>query len=365
MLLRTTTLIVSALVQQTPKEWQDSTLQQVDRDAIAEMCLFAPQPFPENANWILQGETKTPTWEQFRGNVVVVQSWTNHSGNGRIAIKTVIKAVAQTTSPSEVVLLSIHTPQKNSSAKDYINKKRISHPVLIDSTGEVCNSLGFYKHPTNIVIDRNGAVQHVGLVAKGLTSAIDDLLARQFDSEIKTKTFEPSTKPQEKPAKYPKHSKNTGRSNNVQGKKAPTFYVEEWAANETDVSDRVRVVEFWATWCPPCRKSIPHLNELANHFGDDVAFVGVTAEDKSKVDAFMKKTPMEYGVAIDSSKKMQSAIRCRAIPLAMVISSDGIVRWQGNPASLTQGTIQQILNADRGEDVPPKRGRWDTSAQHG
>ncbi len=366
MLLTTTsTLIICSIIQQTPKEWQDPTLQRVDRDAIEKMCSFAPLPFPENANWVLPSETKAPTWEQFYGKVVVVQSWTNHSGNGRIAIKTATKAVAQTTNPNEVVLLSIHTPQNNTSAKEYIKKKNISHPVLIDTTGAVCNSFGFYKHPTNIVINRNGAVQHVGLGAKGLTSAIDDLLAKPFDSDIKIKTFEPSTKSQEKPAKYPKHSKNTGRSNNMQGKNAPTFYIEEWVANETSVSGRVRVVEFWATWCPPCRKSIPHLNELAKQFGDDVAFVGVTAENKSKVDAFMEKTPMEYGVAIDTSKKMQNAIRCRAIPLAMVISSDGIVRWQGNPASLTAGTIQQILSADKGESVPPKRGRWDTSEQHG
>jgi hypothetical protein len=104
---------------------------------------------------------------------------------------------------------------------------------------------------------------------------------------------------------------------------------------------------------------------LAKEFGEDVCFIGVTAENKPIVESFMKKTPMEYGVAIDTSKKMQNAIRCRAIPLAMVISSDGVVRWQGNPSSLTAGVIQQVLSADRGESVPPKRGRWDTAANHG
>ena len=358
-------LLTCTFFQQTPKEWQDKTLQEVDRDAISEMCSYSPQPFPQNAKWVLRGDTQVPKWENYLGKVVVVQSWTNHSGNGRLAIKTVLKAVAATTNPDEVVLLSIHTPQSNAAAKEYISKKKIPGPALIDVTGEVCNSLGFYKHPTNIVIDRNGAVQYVGLGAKGLISAIDDLLEKPRNPEVTTKTFEPSTKSQERPAKFPKHSKNTGRSNNVQGKKAPTFHIEEWVANETDVTDKVRVVEFWATWCPPCRKTIPHLNELANHFGNDVSFVGVTAEKKSVVESFMKKTPMDYSIAIDTNKKMQNAIRCRAIPLAMVISSDGIVRWQGNPASLTEGIIQQVLSADRGEGVPPKRGRWDTSANHG
>jgi thiol-disulfide isomerase/thioredoxin len=328
------------------------------------MVSFAPPPFPEDANWILSGETQPPSWEKYLGKVVVVQSWTNFSGNGRLAVKTVDRAVANSSSPDDVVLLTIHTPQGHTAAAKYIKKKNINHPVLIDSTGIACNSFGFYKHPTNIVVDKNGAVQHIGLGAKGLTSAIDDLLCKEFDPETKPKTFAPSTEKEAKPAKYPKHSKKIGRANDMQGKNAPSFHVEEWVANEIEVADRVHVVEFWATWCPPCRKSIPHLNELAKQFVEDVCFVGVTAENKSKVESFMKETPMKYGVAIDTQKTMQNAIRCKAIPLALVISSDGIVRWQGNPAYLTNGIIQQVLSADRGERVPPKRGRWDTLEVH-
>jgi hypothetical protein len=85
------------------------------------------------------------------------------------------------------------------------------------------------------------------------------------------------------------------------------------------------------------------------------------------VEAFMKKTPMEYGVAVDPRKKMQTGVRCKAIPLSIVISSDKVVRWQGNPLHLTKEIIQQVLSADRGETeiVQTKRGRWDTSANHG
>ena len=358
-------LIACSTLQQTPKEWQDKSLQQIDRDAITEMCTFSPQPFSEKAKWALLGDNEAPSLKDHLGKVIVVQSWTNHSGNGRLAIKTATKAVSSSSNPDDVVLLTIHTPQSTAGAQEYMRKKKIKGPVLIDETGETCNAFGFYKHPTNIVIDRNGAVQYVGLGAKGLISAIDDLLEKPFDPEKEVKPFEPSIKTDERPAKYPKHSKKTGRANDVQGKNAPTFYVQEWVANEQNIVDKVRVVEFWATWCPPCRKSIPHLNELAKEFGEDVCFIGVTAESKPVVESFMKKTPMEYGVAIDLSKQMQNAIRCRAIPLAMVISSDGIVRWQGNPASLTTGVIQQVLSADRGEGVPPKRGRWDTALNHG
>jgi len=363
--ITTVTLFTCTLIQQTPKEWHDKTLQKVDREAITELCSFAPEPLPKSAQWILHGETSIPNWENYIGKVVVVQSWSSASGNGRLAIKTAAKAVSESTDPEDVVLLTIHIPRGSDLAKKYIDKKKITQPVLIDSTGVVCNALGFYKHASNIVIDKNGAVQHVGLGAKGLISAIDDLLAKPHDPSITPETFTPSKSNTTKAVKYPSHSKNFGKSKNIQGKRAPKFHVGEWVANETDVSGRVRVVEFWATWCPPCRKNIPHLNELSKHFGEDVAFVGVTAENKTVVEAFMKKTPMEYGVAVDPRKKMQTEVRCTAIPLAIVISSDGVVRWQGNPSYLTKEIIQQVLSVDRGETVPTKRGRWDTSANHG
>ena len=75
----------------------------------------------------------------------------------------------------------------------------------------------------------------------------------------------------------------------------------------------------------------------------------------------MKKTPMEYGVAIDTSGKMKNTISCKAIPLAMIISSDGIVRWQGNPLRMSRNVIESVLMADRGKIISKPRGRWKVS----
>jgi hypothetical protein len=74
----------------------------------------------------------------------------------------------------------------------------------------------------------------------------------------------------------------------------------------------------------------------------------------------MKTTKMEYGVATDTKERMKKAISCSAIPLALIISSDGIVRWQGNPLRMSKEIIQQVVNADSGEIVSTKRGRWKT-----
>ncbi len=149
-----------------------------------------------------------------------------------------------------------------------------------------------------------------------------------------------------KAVEWPAHSTSFGRAKDMQGQSAPSFVVDSWIANEATVDNRVRVVEFWATWCPPCRRSIPHLNEMAKEFGDSVAFVSVSAEAPEKIRAFMKKNPMNYGVAYDPQKRMQKAVNCSAIPLAIVISSDGVVRWQGNPLRLKSEDIAAVVKAD-------------------
>jgi thiol-disulfide isomerase/thioredoxin len=100
----------------------------------------------------------------------------------------------------------------------------------------------------------------------------------------------------------------------------------------------VVVVELWATWCPPCRTSIPHLTEVQKKFANQgLLVVGITNEEREQAEPFVKKMggQMDYRVACDSSgtvtQQYMAAVRARGIPTAIVINAKGNIAWHGHP----------------------------------
>ena len=98
------------------------------------------------------------------------------------------------------------------------------------------------------------------------------------------------------------------------GDPAPKLQVAKWVQGEPVTqfeTGKVYVVEFWATWCGPCKVSIPHLNELSQKFKDKgVVVIGQDCleEDESLVAPFVKKmgTNMTYRVALDDKSKVEN-----------------------------------------------------------
>ncbi len=112
---------------------------------------------------------------------------------------------------------------------------------------------------------------------------------------------------------------------------------------------KVYVVEFWATWCPPCRKSIPHLTELAKKYADRVVFVGVSDEDVATVKPFVadQGDQMAYNVAVDTARKVfdgyMTAFGQDSIPTAFVVNAEGKVVWLGHPMDNLGDVLDKVL----------------------
>lgn len=98
------------------------------------------------------------------------------------------------------------------------------------------------------------------------------------------------------------------------------------------------VVEFWATWCGPCRVSIPHLTELQKKYkAQGVTFIGISDETEDKVKPFVEKMgdKMDYVVAVDDGRKTfksyMEAYAQNGIPTSFVVDKEGRIVWVGHP----------------------------------
>jgi peroxiredoxin len=136
------------------------------------------------------------------------------------------------------------------------------------------------------------------------------------------------------------------------GDPAPKLAVAQWIKGgpvELAKSTNIHVIEFWATWCPPCLDNIPHLTELQSKFKDQgVVIVGVSPEDPAKVAAFAEKMgdKMAYVVAADEGEKTftsyLNAFGVTGIPHAFVVDREGRLAWHGNPADGLEDVIVEL-----------------------
>ena len=135
------------------------------------------------------------------------------------------------------------------------------------------------------------------------------------------------------------------------GDKAPALTADTWlngnAVNPSRADGKtVYVVEFWATWCPPCKRSIPELNSLFEQYKDrNVIVIGVTSEPEDTVRPFVDKMGMKYLIAIDTSRSFSDTYMdgVQGIPHAFIVDTNGIIVWSGHPAAGLADALEEVV----------------------
>ena len=130
------------------------------------------------------------------------------------------------------------------------------------------------------------------------------------------------------------------------GNQAPALSDVTWVKGEpVKIGEHITVVEFWATWCGPCRETIPHLTKLQKRYHGQVQIVGLSDEALPTVKPFVDKMgeQMDYHIGIaDTATRSKYMEGIDGIPHAFIIDAKGTVLWSGFPQQMSSALADAV-----------------------
>ncbi len=127
----------------------------------------------------------------------------------------------------------------------------------------------------------------------------------------------------------------SGAQDSLIGKPAPAvnaeFVTGEGPKTLEEGKGRVVILDFWGTFCEPCKKSFPKYQELVDQFGGDLAVLAVSVDDpedtkKEALEEFAKETGAKFTIVWDKDHKAAETYKPPTMPSSFVIDKDGVVR---------------------------------------
>jgi thiol-disulfide isomerase/thioredoxin len=138
------------------------------------------------------------------------------------------------------------------------------------------------------------------------------------------------------------------------GELVPTCQADKALKPTVDPSlltGKVVLIDFWATWCPPCIQSIPFFNKLGSELrsqGFELLAINVD-EDKTTVDDFLKQHPIDYPIAFDPKGECPKVFDVKVMPSSYLIDKNGKIRkvflgFRDSDQSIIKTEILQLLS---------------------
>lgn len=291
-----------------------------------------------------------------KGKPVLIVGWSSWLKSSQASLPIVQQAVEKYGAMG-LEVVAVHHTRGFDAAKKIIDDAKFTGRYAHDEKGEFFKAMKIEGGgPDYYLVDRAGNLRFAQIDRKSVEAAIEKLVKETPEEAAKATAPAPSSGPEsgggggggswKQPpaseyasAKWPDVNKALEHAKNVQGKQLPVRLGKEtWITEKPALEGKVLVLDFWATWCGPCIAVSPALDQLQTKHKGELVIIGMSGqkrpgkpEDVSAIKSFLEKKPAKYSHANDTSQGVYKSLDIQAIPHVVVISSDGIVRWQGNP----------------------------------
>ncbi len=131
------------------------------------------------------------------------------------------------------------------------------------------------------------------------------------------------------------------------GKKAPDFKLTGLDGDHiyqlSAYKGKIVILDFWASWCAPCKKSLPELHRIAKKYTGDLEVLAVTIDDdKDNAIRFVSQNNIELIIPFDAKKEVAGLYDIAAMPSLFVIDRGGVVRAEYS--GYTEANIEDIIS---------------------
>jgi cytochrome c biogenesis protein CcmG/thiol:disulfide interchange protein DsbE len=284
--------------------------------------------------------------------------------------------LARTHGDKGLKVFAVHGEENWDALAALAEQGRVRIPVAKDTGGAFTKGVLSDDVPDVYIIDRAGNLRYADFETRVLELAVTRLLRETVEQAAANAGLEAKSRnalmaerptPAATPARtgetkatpeqyaaaaWPAHNTGSLSGKSVQGQPMPVpMGSETWLTTKQDLTGKVVVLDFWATWCGPCIQVMPTLDSMQQQHRTKLAIVGVAGmnDDISAVRNFVNRSKHSYHQVYDASQRMANALEIRGIPHAVVMSTDGVVRWQGHPGSPQfRQAVEQVLKVDPG-----------------
>ncbi len=312
-----------------------------------------------------------PTADSIKGKPVLLISWAAWYKTSHGALADAQKLADKN---KDLIVVAVHHAKGFDKAAEVLATNKITFGAAHDESGAFFQAMKTpAAGPNFYLVDRAGNLRFADVEKSSLDEAVKIVVDESAADAAKAPERAKQTKKAEgdapmggpevkervspedyKQVKWPPTNKGVANAKNLQGKPLPAKLGKEtWLGKEPDREGKIIVLDFWATWCGPCKAAMPHLDDLYKKYSKNIVVIGISDEDDATVKKFIKAAKHSYPQAIDQAATVKTALGISGIPHVVVLSTDGVVRWQGNPhpsADLKslQETVAKLIDVDPG-----------------